>query len=218
MLAIDIIQEDFKNVSITNTVDEALGWMERYKLRHLPIVKSKAFLSLVNEETLRSAEPGTILGQLKNDGIRAYVREDDHILEVAKIMSNEKVSILPVLDKDDTYLGVISIIDLFESIVEKYGFDTEGSLLVLEMPQQDFHLSELVRILETERIHLFSILISTENFPDVEITLKTDIKDINSILQTLERYSYRVKAYFEDDQYHHQLKDRYDSLLSYLNV
>lgn len=218
MLAIDVIQEDFKNVSITNTVDEALKWMDKYKLKHLPIVKSKAFLSLVNEETLLSAEPGTILGQLKNDGVRAYVRDDDHILEAAKVMKNEKVTLLPVLDKEDTYLGVIQMKNLFESIVGKYGFATEGSLMVLEMPQQDFHLSELVRILETERIHLFSILISTENFPNVEITLKTDIKDINTILQTLERYSYRVKAYFEDDQYHHQLKDRYDSLLSYLNV
>src|SRR5690625_4066051 len=218
MLAIDIIQRDFRHVSITSTVDEALRWMGKYKLKHLPIIKSKAFLSIISEETLLSVVPASKLGDLKNDGVRVYVSESDHILEVAKVMINEELTILPVLDQEDTYLGIINIVDLFEAIVEKYGFNTEGSLLVIEMSQQDFHLSELVRILEAERIHLFSILVSTENYLNVEITLKTDMKDINFILQTLERYSYRVKAYFQDDQYHHQLKDRYDSLLSYLNV
>lgn len=218
MLAKDIISETFKNVSITNTVDEALEWMKTYKIKHLPIVKSKAFLSVISDEILRRADPGTPVGELRNDGIKAYVSQDDHVLEVAKIMGNEKLTLIPVLDENDTYRGVIKLEDLFEKLVTQYGLDSEGSILVLEMAQQDFHLSELIRILELEHIHLFSVLVSTKDFPNIEITLKTDIKDINPIVQTLERYSYKIKAYFEDDQYHNQLRDRYDSLISYLNI
>src|SRR5690625_7937955 len=84
MLAIDIIQRDFRHVSITSTVDEALRWMGKYKLKHLPIIKSKAFLSIISEETLLSVVPASKLGDLKNDGVRVYVSESDHILEVAR--------------------------------------------------------------------------------------------------------------------------------------
>ena len=126
--------------------------------------------------------------------------------------------IIPVLEDDESFMGIITMEDLFTKIISRFGLNSDGSLLVIEVPQQDFQLSELIRILEMENVHLFSVLVSMENFPNIEITLKTDIKDINSVLQTLERYSYTVKAYFENDQYIHQLKDRYESLISYLNV
>ncbi len=218
MIAKQIISSNFKNASISNTVDEALTIMDRNKTRHVPLIKSKAFLTIIDEDTLRSAKPGTTLAELTKSGVRTFARSKDHMLEAAKKMHNENLTIIPVLDEEDTYLGVITLEKLYEEIISTYDFNSEGSLLVLEVPQQDFYLSEIIRILELEKVHIFSVLVSTAHYPDIEITLKTDIKDINSILQTLERYSYKVKAYYEDDNYSHQLKDRYESLMSYLNV
>ncbi|MBY5958133.1 CBS domain-containing protein [Membranicola marinus] len=218
MIAKQIISNNFKNVSISNTVDEALKILDGNKTRHLPLIKSKAFLTIVDEDTLRISQPGTTLRELTKKGVRVFVRAQDHMLEAAKKMANEGLTIMPVLDEEDTYLGVITIEKLYEEIISTYDLGSEGSLLVLEVPQQDFYLSEMIRILEMEKVHIFSVLVSTGNYPVIEITLKTDIKDINTVLQTLERYSYKVKAYYEDDSYSHQLKDRYESLMSYLNV
>jgi len=218
MRAKDILSINHKKASITYTVDEALHVMDRNKTRHMPLVKSKAFLTIVDEESLRSAKPGTTLAELTKTGVRIFVRENDHVLEAAKKMYNEHLTVIPVLDEDDTYLGVITLENLCGAIISKYGLNSEGSLLVIEVPQQDFHLSELIRILELDMVHIFSVLVSTEYYPEIEITLKTDIKDFNAVLQTLERYSYKVKAYYKDDNYSHQLKDRYESLMSYLNV
>lgn len=218
MIAKNIIFTDFKNASISNTRNEALEVMNHYKIRHIPIVKSKAFLTIIDEESLKVSDPGTMLSEFVKKGERIYVRADDHILEVAKAMYNGNVTIMPVLDDDDTFLGIITIHKLFETLISTYDLDSEGSLLIIEIPQQDFHLSQLIRILEQEKVHIFSVLVSTDYFPNIEITLKTDLKDIHTILQTLERYSYKVKAYFEDDDHSHQLKDRYESLMSFLNV
>lgn len=218
MRAKDILSTDHKKASITNTVDEALKVMDRNKTRHMPLVKSKAFLTIVDEEALRAEKPGTTLEDLTKTGVRVFVRANDHMLEAAKKMYNEHLTIIPVLDEDDTYLGVITLEKLSGAIISTYDLNSEGSLLVIEIPQQDFHLSELIRILEQEMVHIFSVLVSTEYYPEIEITMKTDIKDINTVLQTLERYSYKVKAYYEDDNYSDQLKDRYESLMSYLNV
>src|SRR5690625_7931596 len=113
MLAIDIIQRDFRHVSITSTVDEALRWMGKYKLKHLPIIKSKAFLSIISEETLLSVVPASKLGDLKNDGVRVYVSESDHILEVDEVMMNEELTILSFFDHDVKTIVLYDILDLY---------------------------------------------------------------------------------------------------------
>ena len=218
MIAKEIISTNFKLASISNTVDEGLEIMDQNKTRHLPLLKSKAFLTIIDEDTLRSANPGTILSEFTKLGVRTFVRSNDHMLEAAKKMHHEQLTLIPVLDEDDTFLGVITSEKLFNTVVSTYDLHSEGSLLIIEIPQQDYHLSELIRILELESVHIFSVLVSRQMYTNFEITLKTDLKDINSIIQTLERYSYKVKAYYEDTNYSHQLKDRYESLMSYLNV
>lgn len=218
MLSVDIMANSNIKVSMTNTVEEAIELLNLHKIRHIPILKSKAFIGIIDETILKNSNPSTIMRELVNKGVKKFVNDSDHILEAAKVMVDNELSIVPVLSQDQSYLGLIKIEDLFNEIVSKFGLNTEGSLLIIEMQQQDYQLSELIRILELENVHLFSVLVSLNYLPVIEVTLKTDIKDINSILQTLERYSYKVKAYFENDQYSHQLKDRYESLMSYLNV
>ncbi|HLW50039.1 MAG TPA: CBS domain-containing protein [Sphingobacteriaceae bacterium] len=218
MITRDLISTNFRLASITNTAEEALEILDYNKTRHLPLLKSKAFLTVVDEETLKSEPPNTPLSEFTKTGIRAFVRTNDHILEAAKKMYTEHLTVMPVLDEEDTFVGVITQEKLFNSLISNYDLDAEGSLLVIEVSQQNFHLSELIRILEQESVHVFSVLVSRETLPDIEITLKTDLKDINSIIQTLDRYSYKVKAYYEENDYSHQLKDRYEALMSYLNV
>lgn len=218
MITRDLISTNFRLASITNTAEEALEILDYNKTRHLPLLKSKAFLTVVDEDTLKSEPPNTPLSEFTKTGIRAFVRTNDHILEAAKKMYTEHLTVMPVLDEEDTFVGVITQEKLFNSLISNYDLDAEGSLLVIEVSQQNFHLSELIRILEQESVHVFSVLVSRETLPDIEITLKTDLKDINSIIQTLDRYSYKVKAYYEENDYSHQLKDRYEALMSYLNV
>lgn len=218
MITQDIISTNFKLASITNTVEETLAIMDLNRTRHLPLLKSKAFLTIIDEETLKASKSATPMTEFTKSGNRIFVRANDHILEAAKKMYSEHLTVIAVLDEDDTFLGVITIEKLFKTLISNYDLDAEGTLLVVEIPQQNFHLSELIRILEQESVHVFSVLVSREMLPDLEITLKTDLKDINSIIQTLGRYSYKVKAYYEDNNYSHQLKDRYESLMSYLNI
>lgn len=218
MITRNILSTNFKLASITNTVEEALAIMDVNRTRHLPLLKSKAFLTIIDEETLKASKSATPMTEFTKSGTRIFVRANDHILEAAKKMYSEHLTVIAVLDEEDTFLGVITIEKLFKTLISNYDLDAEGTLLVVEIPQQNFHLSELIRILEQESVHVFSVLVSREMLPDLEITLKTDLKDINSIIQTLDRYSYKVKAYYEDNNYSHQLKDRYESLMSYLNI
>ncbi|HLT93532.1 MAG TPA: CBS domain-containing protein [Membranihabitans sp.] len=214
----ELISTNFKLVSITNTAEEALAILDHNKTRHIPLLKSKALLTVIDEDSLKASVPSTPMSEFVKSGSRVFVRENEHMLEAARRLYKEDLTMLPVLDEDDTFLGVVTLEQLFKTIINSYDLDAEGNILIIEVDQQHFHLSELVRILEQESVHVFSVLVSRESLPLLEITLKTDLKDINTIIQTLERYSYKIKAYFEDNNFNHQLKDRYEALMSYLNI
>ena len=52
----------------------------------------------------------------------------------------------------------------------------------------------------------------------VEVTLKINRQDIHNILSAFDRFGYEVKASFNEEEYLESLQERYDALMSYLNV
>ncbi len=52
----------------------------------------------------------------------------------------------------------------------------------------------------------------------IEVTIKVNQENVFSILATLERFEYQVKATFNEAKDFDTLRDRYDSLIAFLNV
>ena len=89
----------------------------------------------------------------------------------------------------------------------------------MEMNRIDYSLAEIARIVEAENISILSAFLTTN--PDstkVYVTIKINQQDIQNLISTFERYDYTIKATFTEDNYLDDLKDRYDALMSYLNV
>ena len=52
----------------------------------------------------------------------------------------------------------------------------------------------------------------------LELTLKVNREEIGSIVQSLERYDYKVIAYFQESAHLEDLKGRYDELMRFINI
>jgi flagellar hook-associated protein FlgK len=53
----------------------------------------------------------------------------------------------------------------------------------------------------------------------MEITIKVNKREIQSLIKTLNRYNYVIKETFtEDEETYNDLRDRYDALMNYLNI
>jgi hypothetical protein len=52
----------------------------------------------------------------------------------------------------------------------------------------------------------------------IEVTLKINKPNIQPIVQSLERFNYKIVGTFDQGDYTEYLRDRYDSLMNYLNV
>ena len=52
----------------------------------------------------------------------------------------------------------------------------------------------------------------------INVTLKLNRQHLQNLIATFLRFDYQVKATFNEVDYLNSLKDRYDSLIAYLNV
>jgi hypothetical protein len=52
----------------------------------------------------------------------------------------------------------------------------------------------------------------------LEITLKLNSVQIQNLITTFERFGYNIKATFNEEDFMDTLKNRYESLMTYLNV
>ena len=117
-----------------------------------------------------------------------------------------------------TYLGAITEHEALKKLAEVTNIHEPGSIVVLEMNQQDYSLQEIARIVEGNdgkvlSVYSNSLLGSTR----VEITLKINREDIGGIIQTFERYDYFIKSTYQGSKFDDSLRDRYEELMRFIN-
>ena len=94
-----------------------------------------------------------------------------------------------------------------------------GGIIVLEIGNKNNSLAHMAQIVESDNAQILSSYVRT--FPDstrMEVTLKVNKVDISAIIATFMRYEYDVKATFNNSDDNDGSKDRYDSLMNYLNL
>jgi len=221
MIAKQLVSEGIIPLSTADRATKALDWMDDLKVSHLPVVADGKYLGLISEkDILNETDIDFEIGSKSNVLQRQFVFDHHHILDVIRILSEFKLSLIPVIDEKESYLGSVTSGNLLGNFSRLSAINNPGAILILEIGQNDFVLSEISRIIEDNNAKMLCMFLTTlPNSAQLEVTLKINKMDIHPILQTLERFNYNVKASFTEDQsYFEDLKDRYDSLMKYLNV
>lgn len=219
MNARELISKTIEPLKTSMSGDEALDKMHDANVRHLPIVNNTQLLGLISEEDILDYNTADPVGSYALSVMKPYSKENDHVFEVLHLMANYDLSIIPVIDNANDYLGCISQEDLIQYFAKSFSFAEPGSILVLEMKERDYSLSEIARIFEMENALILSSFITTDHDDQkIYITLKTNKQELRSIIMTLERYSYHVLATYTEEDFEDTMKERYDAFMAYLNV
>jgi len=194
--------------------------MQEFRIRHLPIVNEEQFLGLVSDSDLIGETDYQVsIGSLALSLVNPYVLEDQHIYDVIRLFSEQQLSIVPVLDAKKNYRGLVSINTLTEYFARLTAVSDPGAIIVLEISNKNNSLAHMAQIVESDNAQILSSYVRT--FPDstrMEVTLKVNKVDISAIVATFMRYEYEVKATFNHIDDNDNSKDRYDSLMNYLNL
>jgi len=219
MIASELTSEILAPLEPTDTGEEALTIMHVYHVKHLPIVRGRKILGMISEEDILNNKMENRIETYDLRKIDAFARSEEHLFDVMARMAQSRLTTIPVIDKNDAYAGLILQDDLIQFYANSFSFSEPGSIIVLETIKSNYSLSQIAQVLESEGITILSSFITSDKeTSNIFITLKLNKREINNILATLERYEYNIKASFVDEEKTEGLKDRYDSLMRYLNV
>src|SRR5512133_615002 len=197
MVAKDLISEVIPSLKTSDLGQTALNWMEIFRISHLPIVNNQDFLGLISDADIYDMnQAGEPIGNHELTLIKPYVRADQHIFEVIGLASRLKLSVVPVLDNNNHYKGVITTSDLIRHIAGISSMDQHGGIIVLELVERDYSLTQIAQIVESNNIKVLSMYITSP--PEsirLEVTLKVNATDLSSVIRTFERYNYEVKTW-----------------------
>jgi CBS domain-containing protein len=221
MLAKELISDIIPVLLTSDSGMKALTWMEIFRISHLPIVNDKEFLGLISDTDIYDLnEADEPIGAHPLSLIRPFVYSNQHIYEVIALISKLNLSIVPVLNEQNHYLGCIGLHDLVAQF-GKLAVTTEpGAIIVLELNINDYVFTEIAQIVESNDAKILSLYVSTfKNSTKLDLTLKLNTTNLSSIIQTFERYNYTIKASFmEDESLDHLYNERFESFMNYLDV
>lgn len=220
MIAIDLITYDIPPLVHTDTGEKALIWMDEFKVSHLPVLKNGNFVGLVSEtHILDKMNVSENLDVLFQHLPRPFVFSNAHLFEILSKISEFKISVIPILDEHEQYLGCTSVFELMTSIANTSSMKEKGGILVLEVNEFDYSMAQIGQIVESNDAKILSSTILSEaSSTKLDITLKINQEDLTSIIRTFERYDYVVKASFQNGAGTEDLQWRYDVLMNYLNL
>lgn len=220
MLAQDLITDEIPPLKTTDTGLMAINWMDEFKVSHLPIVNKHEYLGLLSDTDILDLNiTDDEIGKCKLSLIRPFVKEGQHIYEVIKMVSAMKLSVLPVLNEHDQYVGLIPVTHLLQQFSTLAATNEPGGIIVLEMNIHDYSLTQIAQIVEGNDGKILSSYL--RNLPEstqLEVTLKLNKEDLSGILQTFFRYNYNVKASFHQSEFNDDMKNRFDSFMNYINI
>jgi acetoin utilization protein AcuB len=220
MIAIDLISDEIPPLRVSDTGSRALHWMEEFKVSHLPLLKGTEYLGLISySDILDLNKTDAPLSKHRLSLIRPYIYDNAHIYDVIKVVHLLGLTIIPVLNEQDKYLGSITLFTLVDKFAAMTAVTEPGGILVLELNVNDYALGEISRLVEGNDAKILSLYVgSIPESTKLELTLKINRLDLSPIIQTFERFNYVIKATYYESGHTEDVKNRFDSFMNYLNM
>ena len=219
MLARELISKVVPPLRPTDEVARALAWMDEFKVSHLPVVDGSEFLGLISEDNILDGNQDDLVKASSEVLNPVSVLESEHIYNVIRRLSATDLSVIAVVNGDGAYLGCITLTDLVTKFEELAVINQSGGILVLSLNKADYSLAQVAHVVEANNAKILSSYVfERPETGKLELTLKVNQEQLESIIQSLNRYDYEVIAYFQESAHLEDLKDRYDELMRFINI
>ena len=219
MQANTLISSSIKGIHPVEDGNRALQMMDQFRINHLAIVKNNFFLGVVSDKEIMNwdSEDESIEEHL-NHLASPHVKYNQHLFDIIKVLERNNLSVVPVLDEKNHYLGVITSRKLMYTIAKSATVQSAGGVIVLEMNNNDYSLTEISSIIESNNTKILSsYIISNPNSTSIEITIKLDKQDITAVIKDFERRKYKISASYKEEETNENVLERYESLMRFLN-
>lgn len=220
MIAKELISYHIPSASSSSTGDDVLAMMDENLCTHIALVDKNNYHGIISDSEIYDLEDSSVpLKAVKPNLLRPFVNVYSHIYEAISIVHQYQISIIPVLDDKEKYIGVISLQDLALNFSKITNAHEPGGILILEVNKRDYSLAQAAQIVESDNAKILSSYVN--NTPDslkIDLVLKINKKDLTGIISAFSRYNYVVKASYHESKFDDDIQRRYEQFMNYLKM
>jgi acetoin utilization protein AcuB len=204
------IQRNPITISPEASFFEARNLIHEKGIRHLPVIdKNNHLVGIVTDSDIREAAPSDatllsvqelnyLLGKLKVSAFMTpkqkliTITPDTLVEEAAKLMHDNKIGCLPVLEKEKLY-GIFTETDALGHLVDIFGLEQKGTRLSLALEDKPGAMLGILEVFKKHNINIISIVTPSfmvEGKRIAAIRIKTE--DYKDVVKDLEKSGYDV--------------------------
>ncbi|MBZ9786759.1 CBS domain-containing protein [Psychroflexus sp. CAK57W] len=214
----NFIDQTLQPIQVSDTISEIRQAFKASKFNHLPVFKKEVFKGSINLDDLIDLDTSLPLSEYKYLIEVFYAEIHNTNLDLIHEFANHQTNLLPVLDPDKKYRGVMKLEDILDLFGESPFVANEGEVMILRKERTKFAFSEVAQLIETLNARVSGMYISQLTQDTVEVTVKVEHQGINEILQTFRRYDYQIASEHPEDLFAEDLKEHSDYLNKYLDI
>lgn len=222
MLAAELIDPMLPALKPTDSVGQALDWMQEHRIGQLVLIDQGDYLGVVSEELLLDVpDSDRPLSNVMRLFEQTYVYEGQHLYEIMGLIVQNRMEVVAVMTEGREFAGTISAVELLKQFAQDLGVQEAGAIIMLSISERDYSMAEISRLVESNHVKIISSYFSSAAYgmPDrSRLTLKLNRRDITPVISTLERFGYQIEAAFANAPVESIDQERLDSLLRYLNT
>ena len=218
MITRKLISKEIQTVTLDYSGINALSIMQEYHLSQIAVVEGNKLQGIISEEDIWSMNDDKDKLITIKDKLQMYsMTLGKDVFEVIKYMDDHNLSLLPMVT-NGKYIGSITHQTTISALASLVAIKETGGVIILEMNKKEYSMSEIAQIVESNSARILSTYMTDVDERNIiKITLKLNISDVSPIIQTFQRYSYKVAASYNHSENRNNLDDRYDLLMRYLN-
>lgn len=178
MLVEQWMTRDVITVEADESMNEAIYTLEENRITLLPVIENGQLTGIISDRDLKQASPSQktiqgidefmdLIAKIRVKDImtkKPFVISPEHTIEeAAAILVSERISGLPVLDKNNRLVGIITRTDIFKMLIKLAGLSKKGIQLGLRVKDKAGTELEIKRLINKFGGHTISMLSTVEN-------------------------------------------------------
>ncbi len=218
MTAADLLSNDVMPLSVNDSCRNALDCMNDLRISCIPVVDDRKLITLLSDNDIyRYDNLDGKIGDMKLN-VAPFVYDNQHVFDVLKMFKMYHLPLLPVIDRLDNYLGVITFSGLIDYMADVLSVSEPGALIMIEMGVNDYSLGEIARLMEENNAKILSLMLCNKTESSrITICIKINLIDASAVIQTLRRFDYNVSGSF-DNVGNDDLRERFESFMKFLDI
>ncbi|MGG5209300.1 CBS domain-containing protein [Chryseobacterium sp. MIQD13] len=190
--------------------------LEDFGYSHVFIKKSHHFYGAIAEDFLYEGDGP--LKDLEHQIERFAILEDNNIMDSIRLFYTFNANVIPVINKNEKYLGYITCEDIFQNLSRYPLFSETGAILTIETPARKYSMTEIANIVESNNSKFYGGFITLMSDEVIQVTIKISNENLSSIDATFDRYDYRIVEKYYSDEKSDLFKDRFGFFQKFIEI